>query len=204
MLQEEELQLIESEQDSDMQTSTKLFACHKLLKELDNVDTCLTWFRDELPAQLLAHNAIGLLGLSGQSKGACSQQQATVTAQTIQEAKDYLHVDTTRGRFMRLWSTASDGLNGRACTFNRELAKAKHALVIPDDPWTSFPTGEPLPIASGQYSGTSAWLKVDYESSFSDNYKLADWEYVVGFLEQEHTRLSSAIGRQLRNIASAI
>jgi hypothetical protein len=40
MLQEEELQLIESVQDSDMQTGTKLFACHKLLKELDNVDTC--------------------------------------------------------------------------------------------------------------------------------------------------------------------
>jgi hypothetical protein len=237
MLQEEELQLIESVQDNDMQTGTKLFACHKLLKELDNVDTCLTWFRDELPAQLLAYNAIGLLGLSGQSKGTCSQQQATVTAQTIQEAKDYLRVDTTRGRFMRLWSATSDGLNGRACTFNREIAKAKHALVIPDDPWTSFSTGEPvlfdiaaysecdsciqwlpysnndtalkdlgflkLPIASGQYSGTSAWLKVDYESSFSNNYKLADWEYVVGYLEQEHTRLSSAIGRQFRNIASA-
>jgi hypothetical protein len=236
MPQQEELELIESVQDlekHDLQTGTKLFACHKMMRELDDITTCLDWFRDELPALLLAYNAIGLLGLS-HSKGASQQQ---VTAQTIQEAKDYLSVDTTRARFMRLWAAAPDGLNGRACTFTKELAKAKHALTIPDDPWSSFPNGEAvlfdiaaysecdscvqwlpyssndsalkelgflkLPIANGQYSGTSAWLKVDYESAYATNYKHADWEYVVGYLEQQHTRLTSAIGRQFRNIATS-
>lgn len=46
----------------DRQLGKKLYECHKLMTELQNVECCLLWFRDELPALLLLKNAPGLLG----------------------------------------------------------------------------------------------------------------------------------------------
>ena len=47
----------------DQQLGKRVFRCQKLMTELQNVETCLEWVKDELPAVLLLKYAPGLLGL---------------------------------------------------------------------------------------------------------------------------------------------
>lgn len=62
------------------QLGQKLFECHKLMTELQNVETCLLWFRDELPPALLSKNTPGLLGQPQAPIDNVNAAQAAATA----------------------------------------------------------------------------------------------------------------------------
>lgn len=50
----------------DRQLGRRVYQCQKLVTELQIVECCLLWFKDELPPALLLQNAPGLLGLPQQ------------------------------------------------------------------------------------------------------------------------------------------
>lgn len=199
----------------DQQLGKRLFRCQKLMTELQNVETCLEWFRDQLPAALLLRYAPGLLGLPDQPQGSgngyrrddryipgtdgrlkCSPPAAPLQPSLahLHEAHEYLQAANTRERFMRKWREQAFGAN--TILIPRDVARAKGRLTIPEDPWQSFPSGEG--VADDNWSVTFCGRQ-GYIPGWTGTYAAHDWEYIVSHLQQKTAELQRAIGAQFRH-----
>jgi hypothetical protein len=204
---------------SDAQLGQRLFECHKLIKELENVETCLLYFRDELPVQLLVYEAGGLLGLNREVPEYHFQGDPLPpyagTEQSLQDARDYLQVPVTRRLFLKQWSEEKNGFLARSANFTLQLCLAKSTLNIPNDPWATFPKGVGIVVKLTHEEKEKGWTQDSVSHGVVNwattnewgrrielvrdpTFKLKDWEYVVGHLVQRQLRLQTEIGARMR------
>lgn len=207
----------------DRQLGRKLYQCQKLVTELQNVECCLLWFRDELPPALLLEHAPGLLGLPQQQvpasnlsariqhqlphhnyaqiarAAACGITTQGPSAANLRDAKEYLQAANTRERFMRLWR--EQAYPAQNIHVPRKVARAKASLSIPRDPRQSFPDREGTMNTMGPqvaYSRSAAAANSGYQLYWTGSYAMNDWQRIVAYLEGKTDNLERAIGACFR------
>lgn len=187
--------------DVDRQLGRRLHKCQKLVTELQSVECCLLWFRDELPPALLLKNASELLGWPREpafTSGFIFPPQvgdpSPPSAADLHAAKEFLQAAHTREQFMRLWH--EQAYPAHDIHIPRKVASAKASLSIPWDSWQSFPDGEDTMITPYGLQGVA--VNSGYEPCWTGDYFMDDWEHIVAYLEEETVNLEQAIGACFR------
>jgi hypothetical protein len=210
-----------------MRAGRQMLACFRLTQELDSVAVCLRWFRDELPALVLLVIAPGLLGIESKDKWGNIVPYGSRLIQeeklNLSDTKSYLQAPATSERFMRKWAEEQPKQYPHAPAWvPLEVAKARTAIAIPNDPGPLFPRGDirhemlgfnngSTPVSEeieamkdkGRMIVSAGKKEISCFQSVFNFSNVHHWKHVVSWLEQRECELAHAIGECMGGAAEA-